>query len=652
MCGICGVVGRHPVDRDALARMTAAMRHRGPDDEGFYISESASGATIGLGFRRLSIIDLASGNQPIGNETGSIQLVMNGEIYNFRELRRELEAKGHRFTTGSDAEVIAHLYEDEGERCVKHLNGMFAIALWDAGRQELVLARDRFGKKPLYYTQLGEELLFASELKGLLEHPRCPNALDFDSLARYLALEYVPTPRSIFAGVQKLPAGHLLRWRQGSVSVEQYWDLSFGQDRDRRSEADYADELRTRLHEAVRRRLISDVPLGAFLSGGLDSSSVVAMMASELPAGALKTFSIGFAEQSFDESDHARRVAEHFGTDHHAETFTADVMLELLPTIADALDEPFADASILPTYMLSRFTRQFVTVALGGDGADELLAGYPTFPADRVARMYRMPRLLHEHVIAQLADRLPVSTSNFSTDFKIKQFARGALEPVGPRHAAWLGSFTPSEQGQLLDTSRLDPLAEYSAMFDQAPTDNSVERVIYAYVKTYLQDDILVKVDRASMACSLEVRAPFLDVDLVEFLGGVPAQFKLRRLTTKQLLKRAMAELLPHGIATRPKKGFGIPVAEWLKGPLRDSLQDELSPERIRAQGIFNSGASDRLIAEHMSGRRDHRKQLWTLYMFQLWHRTWIENRVSGTRGCESVPVASTQPGVARSAGR
>lgn len=629
MCGICGIVGRDRVDRNALLRMTGVLHHRGPDDDGFYVREYESGLAIGLGFRRLSIIDLESGSQPIGNEDGSVQLVLNGEIYNFRELRKELESRGHRFSTNADTEVIVHLYEDDGVRCVERLNGMFAFALWDDSRRELVLARDRFGKKPLYYADLGDSLLFGSELKALREHPRCPGGLDFESLSQYLALEYVPTPHSIFEGIEKLPGGHLLRWKDGRSSVERYWDLSFGGDDATRSDDNYAEELRHRLREAVRRRLVSDVPLGAFLSGGIDSSSVVAMMAAELPAGALKTFSIGFTEPTFDEAAYARRVAAHFGTDHHEEVFTSDVMLDLLPMVADFLDEPFADVSILPTYLLSRFTRESVTVALGGDGADELLAGYPTFPADRVAGFYRMPRVLHEHVVLALADRLPVSTDNFSFDFKVKRFLRAANEPPETRHPKWLGAFAPDEQEALLTQSPEDPFEQPRRAFVEAPTTDALERLIYSYTKTYLQDDILVKVDRASMASSLEVRAPFLDVDLVEFLGRVPPRLKLRRFETKHLLKRAMEDVLPPGITTRAKKGFGIPVSKWLKGELREPLQDELSSERLARQGIFEPAAVQRLIQEHLAGRRDHRKQLWTLFVFQLWHRRWIERRTS-----------------------
>jgi asparagine synthase (glutamine-hydrolysing) len=627
MCGISGMVGPDAVDRDALARMTRALEHRGPDDEGFFVREYEDGVAVGLGFRRLSIIDLETGNQPIANEDGSVQLVFNGEIYNFRELRADLESRGHRFATNADTEVIVHLYEEHGADCTSHLNGMFALALWNEARRELVLARDRFGKKPLYYAEIGDSLLFASELKGLLQHPQCPRELDLASLSRYLALEYVPTPHAIFSGVRKLPGGHVLRWRDGRTSVERYWRLQFDPaGTGSMSDEAYVEEFKARLEDAVRRRLVSDVPLGAFLSGGIDSSSVVAMMTAARPPSEVKTFTIGFGERSFDESEHARRVAAHFGTDHHEEVFTSRTMVDLLPTIVDVLDEPFADASILPTYLLSRYTRQFVTVALGGDGADELLAGYPTFPADRVARLYPVPQPVHERVVVPLADRLPVSTANFSFDFRLKRFLRGARTPAELRHPIWLGSFTPQEQSELLGHAPLDPFGEHRDAFINAPTKDPLERLIYVYASTYLQDDILVKVDRASMANSLEVRAPFLDKELVEFLGRVPPRLKLRRFDTKYLLKRAMADRLPAGIAGRPKKGFGIPVAQWFKDDLREALQDELSPAVLRRQGIFEPASVQRLVREHLGGRRDHRKQLWTLFVFQLWQRRWLEN--------------------------
>ena len=636
------MVGYDRVDRAVLGAMADALRHRGPDDEGFFVEESEDGVAVGLGFRRLSIIDLETGNQPISNESGSLRLVLNGEVYNFRELRRELEARGHRFATNADTEVVVHLYEDFGSRCVERLNGMFALALWDGNRRELVIARDRFGKKPVYYAPVGGSLIFGSELKSLLRHPQCPRELDPDSLSRYLALEYVPTPRSILSGVRKLPGGHLLRWREGKIAVEKYWDLSFDGGTETLTDGDYVDEFRERLREAVRRRLVSDVPLGAFLSGGIDSSSVVAMMAEAHPKGAVKTFTIGFDDESFDESAHALRVAAHFGTEHHVETFTPTVLLDVLPKVADFLDEPFADPSVLPTYLLSRFAREHVTVALGGDGSDELLAGYPTFPADRAAALYRVPHRLHQRVILPLAERLPVSTSNFSLDFKVKRFLRGAALSRDIRHPLWLGSFAPDEQEALLGERRNGELREWQAAFEAAPTRDATEQLIYAYAKTYLQDDILVKVDRASMACSLEVRAPFLDVELAEFLGGVPARLKLRRFETKRLLKLALADMLPPGIGNRRKKGFGIPIAEWFKRDLREALQDELSEARLRAQAIFEPAEVQRLLKDHLSGRRDNRKELWTLFVFQLWHRRYRERGSSPS--VLRMPIEGTMP--------
>jgi asparagine synthase (glutamine-hydrolysing) len=644
VCGICGVVDTSaPVDREALERMTDSLRHRGPDDEAYYLPDPGpEGPAVGLGFRRLSIIDVEGGRQPIANEDETVQIVLNGEIYNFAELRAGLEARGHVFRTRSDVETVVHLYEEQGAGCVEVLNGMFALAIWDARNRRLLLARDRMGKKPLYYVEGQGQLLFGSEMKALLQHPSCPRELDHGALERYLAFEYVPSPHAIFAGVRKLPAGHRLIWENGRSSVEPYWDLSFGET-DTRPEEEIVEEFRARLSEAVRARLMSDVPLGAFLSGGVDSSSVVALMCEHLPPDRVKTFSIGFTEQSFDESEHARRVAQHFGTDHHEEILTPSVLLDILPKVTAGLDEPFADASVLPTYLLSHFTRQSVTVALGGDGSDELLAGYQTFPAEAVARRYPVPRRLHERLVLPLAERLPVSTANFSLDFVVKRFLRGARESPPIRHQYWLGAFTPAEQRALLASSpSCDPYKDVQALYDTPRQGDWVQRLIYLYSKTYLQDDILTKVDRASMLTSLEVRAPFLDYTLVEFLARVPSRLKLRRLNGKYLLKRALSDRLPPGIADRKKKGFGIPVAEWFKTALREPLLDVLSPERLRRQGLFNEREVERLIREHLDGKHDHRKKLWTLFVFQLWHQNYAEGSAV-PRGRLSVTASSKQ---------
>jgi asparagine synthase (glutamine-hydrolysing) len=646
VCGICGVVdSAGPVDRDVLERMTGTLRHRGPDEEAYYLpAPDGDRPSVGFGFRRLSIIDVAGGHQPLANEDESVWTMLNGEIYNFAELRAGLEAGGHVFRTNGDAETLVHLYEESGLDCTERLNGMFAFAVWDTRRRRLLLARDRLGKKPLYYAELDGGLLFASELKALLQHPACPRDLDRAALEHYLAFEYVPSPHAIFSGVRKLPPGHRLVWEQGRTSVEPYWDLRFD-GTDARPEGEIVAEFEERLREAVRLRLVSDVPLGAFLSGGIDSSSIVAFMCDLLPPEQVQTFSIGFTERSFDESEHARAVARHFRTHHHEEIFTPSVLLDVLPKVTAGLDEPFADPSVLPTFLLSRFARETVTVALGGDGGDELLAGYPTFPAEAVARRYVLPRGLHERVVVPLAERLPVSTDDFSFDFKLKRFLRGAIEPAATRHQLWLGAFTTPEQRALLvEPPTVDPLVGVRALHDGQRTGDWVAKLIYLYAKTYLPDDILTKVDRASMLTSLEVRAPFLDYTLVEFLARVPSRLKLRRFETKHLLKRTMARRLPAGIAGRTKKGFGIPVAEWLKTDLREPLLDALSPDRLRRQGLFDAGEVERLIREHLAGARDHRKQLWTLFVFQLWHEHYLE--MSPDR--RDRPYAAVGPTVAK----
>jgi asparagine synthase (glutamine-hydrolysing) len=625
MCGICGIVESDgTVDVAALRRMVQALSHRGPDDDGTHVDGNA-----GLGFRRLSIIDLAGGHQPLSNEDGSLWLVFNGEIYNYRELRRELEIAGHRFRTDTDTEVIVHLYEDHGPAALNRLNGMFAIALWDTRDRSLFLARDRFGKKPLYYARSGDRFLFGSEPKALLAHPSFRRELDHEALAAYLALEYVPSPQSIFKGMQKLPAGHWLRLRDGDAVVRRWWTFPRPVDEHDATPDELAGELRTRIVAAVERRLVADVPLGAFLSGGIDSSTVVASMAELMPAERIETFSVAFQEPSFDESTHARRVAAAFGTTHHEALFTPADLLGVLPSLYAHLDEPFADASVLPTYMLSRFTRERVTVALGGDGADELLAGYPTFQAERVARLLRVPRLVNRGVLRPLVDLLPVSDANFSRDFVVKQFVRGLAEPPLRRHLVWLGSFDAAEQQSLLVAPTADPFGE--ALRARDGDGSWVDSLIELYVGTYLEDDILVKADRASMAASLEVRCPFLDVELVEFLARVPAHLKLHRLTTKAILKDVARGWLPPGIADRRKKGFGIPLARWLKTDLRELLLAELATDRLVRQGLFRPAPVEALVREHLSGRRDNRKQLWTLLAFQLWHRHYVEG--AGTRG-------------------
>jgi asparagine synthase (glutamine-hydrolysing) len=624
MCGITGIADLNgPISPEVLRQMANTLRLRGPDDESYYIPVPEPGGTaVGFGFRRLSIIDLSGGRQPMSNEDGSLWIVCNGEIYNHAELRLELQASGHTFRTHSDIEVLLHLYEEIGPECVTKANGMFAMAIWDSKNQTMFLARDRMGKKPLYYRATPSQLIFGSEVKALLMHPDCPRELDARNLSKYLAYEYVPAPHCIFKGLHKLPAGHWLTWKRGQTRVQRYWDVQFSHSSHRRSENEIAEELLERLKQAVRLRLISDVPLGVFLSGGLDSSSVVAMMAELMPPSQIKSFSIGFEDKSFDESEHARRVARFFGTDHREQILQSKTLLDILPEISAFLDEPMADASIIPTYLLSKFTRQYVTVALGGDGGDELFAGYPTFQAHRMAQFYKVPRALHERMIRPMAERLPVSNDNISFDFKVKRFLRGMGSRPEIRDQIWMGSFTPAEQSLLLQgpAAEIDTYDDILEAEKNCVSGNGMEKLVYLYCKFYLQDCILTKVDRASMACSLEARAPFLDYTFVEFVGSIPFDLKLKGLKTKYILKKAMQKKLPPEIVGRRKKGFGIPVAKWFRNGLRSLLLDTLSESRIRQQGIFNPTEVTRLVDEHLRGSKDNRKQLWTLFIFQLWY--------------------------------
>jgi asparagine synthase (glutamine-hydrolysing) len=623
MCGIVGIVAPPqgaPIEKERVWAMAHAIVHRGPDDAGFYLTPE-----VCLGMRRLSIIDLPSGHQPIGNEDGRLQVVFNGEIYNYRMLQEELRSRGHQLRTASDTEVLVHLYEEHGDELVNRLNGMFAFALWDERRRRLLLARDRMGEKPLYFTQLRDgTFLFASELKALLTHPRVERRLDLLALRKYLQYEFVPAPCTILEGIFKLPPAHRLIVEGGRWRMERYWQLPDPGAPRPISLAEAAEELRERLREAVRIRLIADVPLGILLSGGIDSSTVAALACQE--AGRrVETFSIAFSEKSFDESAHARQVAAHLGTHHHEATVTEQEMLAMVARIPSLLDEPLGDASLIPTFLLSQFTRRHVTVALGGDGGDELLAGYPTYFAHRLAESYRrLPSWLRRGAIEPLIARLPVSTANLSFDFKAKRFVQGAALPLGLRHTVWMGSFTSSQQVELLLPEILAAVPDEQVYKEITPYNlpspiDPVERMMRLDAGHYLSEGVLVKVDRASMAASLETRAPFLDHTLVEFLCGLPLSLKLRGSTGKVVLKEAMRNDLPASILARPKKGFGMPVAQWLQQGLRPLVRETLSPDRLRRQGIFSPSYVTGLLAEHESGRADHRKLLWTLLMFELW---------------------------------
>ncbi|QDV32859.1 asparagine synthase (glutamine-hydrolyzing) [Tautonia plasticadhaerens] len=627
MCGIAGFINPdgEAADRSLLARMTGPIAHRGPDGEGAFVD-----GPVGLGHRLLAIIDPGSGAQPMGNEDGTVWVSYNGEIYNERDLRSGLESRGHRYRTRCDTESLVHLYEEEGPEFVRRLNGMFALALWDSRRRVLVLARDRMGQKPLFYavTPRGG-LVFGSEPKALLAHPDVPRRLDPAGLARYLFYEYVPAPGSIWGGMAKLPAGHLLQWSvdRGEADVRRYWEPPTPlPDAEAPPFPEAAARFWGLFRESVARHRRSDVPLGVFLSGGIDSSSVAAALAELEPPGSIRTFSIGFDDPTFDESGHARAVARHLGTDHRERTFAVSDVPELLPGVVDWLDEPFGDASILPTHLLSRFARSEVTVCLGGDGSDELLAGYPTFAAERAARLFRSLPGPARAMVGAAVGRLPVNHGNISLDFKLKQFVRGASEPGPLAHQRWIGSFSgPELAGLLAEPPPIDVEAEHLARASAiGPGLDGLSRSLRLYQDTYLPEDILTKVDRASMATSLEVRAPFLDAGLVDFVAMMPSRYKYARGTGKRLLRAAAADRLPASILGRPKKGFGIPVARWLRGPLSGLLGRLLEPDRLRSQGLLRPDAVSRLVAEHRGGVRDHRKPLWTLLILQLWLDRWL----------------------------
>ncbi len=623
MCGIAGFLNREgePADPGVLARMTATLAHRGPDGEGEYRD-----GPVGLGHRRLSIIDVDGGAQPISNEDGTVWVTFNGEIYNEPELRARLKSTGHSFRTATDTECLVHLYEEHGPDFARHLNGMFALALWDGPRRRLVLARDRMGQKPLYHAETGRgALVFGSEPKALLAHPDVPRRLDPRGLSRYLFYEYVPAPGSIWGGMSKLPPAHVLVREGGTTTIARYWEPP-GPAADPIPFEEASGRFWDGFRAAVGRHRRSDVPLGVFLSGGVDSSSVASALAELEPAGGIRTFSIGFDDPSFDESGHARAVARHLGTDHRERTFSAGTVMELLPEVAGWLDEPFGDASILPTHLLSRFAREEVTVALGGDGADELLAGYPTFRAERASGLFRRLPGAARALAGAAVGRLPVDHGNISLDFRLKQFLRGAGEPPMLAHQRWLGSFSGAEIGRTLaDPGGFDVEAEHAARAGGlAPGADPLTRSLRLYQDTYLPDDILTKVDRASMACGLEVRAPFLDAELVDSIGRLPASYKYGKGQTKRLLKAGAAGRVPASILDRPKKGFGIPVARWLRGPLSPLVDRLLAPDRLARQGLFRPDEVARRVGEHRAGVRDHRKPLWTLLMFQLWHDRWL----------------------------
>ena len=627
MCGICGIVSLagETVDPVAVAAMNSTLVHRGPDSAGTFAEGAAA-----LGARRLSIIDLEGGDQPIGNEDGRIQVVQNGEIYNHAELRHRLERAGHVFKTRCDTEVLVHLYEERGPAFVEELRGMFAIALWDRLEQRLVLARDRFGIKPLYYRIESGSLAFASELKALLSVPGFSRDVDLNALEAFLAFNSIPAPLTIFREARKLPAGHLLIAHGSEVSLRRYArPRPVAADRVRRDDSEVlADELRERLRDSVRAHLVSDVRVGVLLSGGIDSSALAALAARESPYR-ISTFSIGFEERSFNELEQARMVAERYSTDHHELVVRPDAV-ELLPKLAEAFDEPFADSSALPTYLVSQLAAGHVKVALSGEGGDELFGGYYTYVADTLA-----PRIGWLASAARpIVERLPSSSAKASFDYKAKRFARAAHLPVLERHHAWKEIFSPDARAALLDGRRgeLDPLDVYRARYAETEGAEELARLQDVDTGIYLVADLLVKTDRASMAHSLEARVPFCDPVVAELALALPKSMRVRGLAKKRLLRKAVAPLLPREISRARKQGFSIPAAAWLRGDLEPFARDVLSPQSLARHGFFDPAAVTALIDAHVTRRDDLSRQLWGLLAFTLWFERYgvgVENRAA-----------------------
>ncbi len=614
MCGIAGMAGTAP-DPAILERMAAAIAHRGPDSDGFLVDEQA-----GLAFRRLSIIDVAGGDQPIFNEDDSMAIILNGEIYNHHDLRKGLLERGHRFRTHSDVETVLHLFEEKGERCLTDLRGMFALAIWNRKDRSLFLARDRVGKKPLYYASLaGGGIVFASEIKAILQHSEVANDPDLNAIDQFLILQYVPSPRTAFAGVERVPPAHWLRWRDGRVEMRRYWQLDY-EDKLDASEGELKEELLRLLREAVAIRLESEVPLGAFLSGGIDSSMVVAF-AAEASSRPLNTFSIGFRSDDFDESRYARLVAAKFGTDHHELTVDAGAP-ELIDQIVWHYDQPFGDSSAIPSFHVARITRPHVTVVLNGDGGDESFAGYGRYLLNRFASLYRLPEPIRGAVQALAR---PVARSVGRGERMLQAGTSGPLDAyfatlvhLHPARRSWLYK---DDFMRRLDGDVPPPLR----YLHEHPHRALVDAMLDVDVNHYLPDDLLVKMDVATMAHSLEARSPFLDHKVMEFMARVPANDKLRGRETKRLLKAALRGIIPDEVLDRPKMGFGIPLAQWLRGSLKEMLLDAVLSPRALNRGYFRPEAVREMVADHMQGGNRYRYMLWDLLMLERWHQVFID---------------------------
>ncbi|MGB2716070.1 MAG: asparagine synthase (glutamine-hydrolyzing) [Vicinamibacterales bacterium] len=645
MCGIAGKLSydAQPIRPDLLAAMTDAVTHRGPDSAGYYFGEG-----VGLGHRRLSIIDLSTGDQPLANEDETVWVVFNGEIYNFIDVRAELERLGHQFRTRTDTEIIVHGYEEWGSQCVERFRGMFAFALWDARAKRLLLARDRLGVKPLYYASLADGLVFGSEIKSILQDPAVPRGWRPDAIDAYLTLEYIPGPGTIYQHIQKLPPGHVLVAEGGRIQLRQYWDLQFTGDGDPGRENEYLEQLDALLRESVKLRLISDVPLGAFLSGGIDSTAVVAYMV-EMSDTPVVTTSVGFEEQAFDELAHAKIVADHLGCEHHPVVANPNVR-DLLPKLAWHFDEPFADPSSVPTYYVSAAARERVTVALSGDGGDELWAGYARHHVERwESRVRRWLGPWGSRAAAHLGAHLPHSIKGARA---LGHLALSPADACARKHGYAIfeghekrGLYT---DGFTAATRDSDPFETFRTAYHACASSDPIDHALYVDVKTYMVDDILVKVDRMSMAVSLETREPLLDHRLLEFAATVPSSLKLRGKTRKYLLRRVLRPRVPPSILERGKQGFEPPTGEWLRGPLAEMTHELLTDGRLRDRGIFEERAITRLWNEHRTSRRDHRERLWTLVMLELWFREYIDRAGAPALRSRTMDVATSSSAARR----
>ena len=635
MCGICGIVGigrAAAFDEAAVARMRRTLAHRGPDEQGVRVAEfrAENGVgRVGLGHARLSIIDLATGQQPLANEDETIWLVLNGEIYNFQELRQGLEARGHVFRTQSDTEVIVHLYEERGVECLEDLRGMFAFALWDGPKRTLFCARDRLGQKPLCFRAEGERFIFGSEIKAILQAGDVPRKVSLRALNHYLTYQYVPHPQTMFAGIEKLPPAHYLLWQDGRTTVREYWRPRFEVGKRLRTE-EYAERLRELLAESVRLRLISDVPLGAFLSGGMDSSIIVGLMA-RASSAPVKTFAIGFEEKRYDELEYARMVARHFGTEHQ-EFVVRPNAVDIIPKLVWHYDEPFADSSAIPTWYVSEMTRRHVTVALTGDGGDEGFAGYPRYRAVKLAQWFdRLPGFMRRALAGRWWERLPVSVEQKTWRRRAQRLFLALNMPPRERYVRWCAIFDDARKRELLLPDVSAAVAEdeswkiFDAEYMKAEKADFTGQTTFTDFMRYMPDDLCCKVDIASMAHGLECRAPFLDHKLIEFVGTIPTDLKLRGFSGKYLLKRAFADILPAPILKRKKMGFGVPIAEWFRGELKDYLRDVLLDPDTLQRGYFQPDAVRALVTEHIERRYDHGYRLWSLLMFELWHRRFLD---------------------------